>query len=86
MLTPIVLKPLPTSSAIAARQASSLGARVAALGLPGARDEALNALLAVSQADTPSERKRLRLLYRQVYSPAELSGLIERTFVKLGLE
>ncbi|MEX2498308.1 MAG: hypothetical protein WD397_05470 [Wenzhouxiangellaceae bacterium] len=86
MLTPIELQPLPTSAAIAARQASSLGARANALGLEGAKDEALDAMLAVSPTDPPSERKRLRLLYRQVYSSVELRDLIARSFSKLGLE
>jgi hypothetical protein len=86
MLTPIVLKPLPASSAVSVRQAASLTARVNDVGLEIAKDEALDAILAVSPDDEASERQRLRLLYRQVYSADELRGLIERTFRKFGLE
>ncbi len=86
MLTPIVLKPLPASSAVSVSQAASLTARVNDLGLQIAKDKALDAILAVSPDDEASERQRLRLLYRQVYSADELGGLIERTFRKFGLE
>ncbi len=86
MLTPIVLKPLPSSSAVSVGQATSLTARVNAVGLQAAKDEALNAMLAVSPDDDASERQRLRLLYIQVYSVDELRDLIGRTFEKFGLE
>ena len=86
MLTPIVLKPLPASSAVSVRQAASMTARVNDVGLEIAKDEALDTMLAVSPDDEASERQRLRLLYRQVYSADELRGLIERTFRKFGLD
>ena len=81
----IILMPFPADPELTVLQARELQALVAQTDLAAVKQTALNDILSADNKTAPSETERLRDLYRQVYSTAELEGLIERTFARLGL-
>lgn len=81
----IVLNPLPTTSFTAAAQAAHFSAQVAQHGFTATQAGARSAIQATTRQDTPSENKRLHLLYSQVYTAEELDGLIAATFEQLSV-
>jgi hypothetical protein len=82
----IDLLPIPVSPGRAARQALLLHRTILdAGGIEPATHAAVEAILAATPADPPSEVKRLRLLYQRAYSHDELEGLATNTFAALGL-
>lgn len=80
------LAPIPMGSRHAARAAVALRGKIDdAGGIEPARAAAVQAILAATAADPPSELRRLRLLYQHAYTVAELEGLVQHTFRELGL-
>lgn len=86
-ITPIDLKPLSVSPSLAARQALRIQAKVSnASSVEQAVSQAVDAIYAASPTDSPSELKRLRLLYQKSYTREELEGLVLNTFKALGIQ
>lgn len=78
---------IPSSTVQTARQAINILKRVENIGdLEDAKQSALDAILNVGTSDAPSELKRLRLLYKEVYTEKELKEMIEDTFQLLGID
>lgn len=81
----ILLVPFPADPELTILQARELQALTAQTSIAAVKQAALNDILNADNQTAPSETERLRDLYRQVYSTAELEGLIERTFARLGV-
>lgn len=83
----LIIRPIPASAALQARQASLIQRRLTAAGsLDQVRAEALAAINITKQTDEPSEIKRLRLLYQQVYTQNELSAFVQNSLAELGFK
>ena len=54
-------------------------------GIDAVKTGAIATIYNTSADDEPSELKRLRLLYKDVYTRAELEKLVDTTFANLGL-
>lgn len=81
----ISLLPIPTDSRRAARQARVFEQRLVAVGdLDALKAEALDAIIQTSNSDDPGELKRMRLLFKDVYTEAELQEYISASFVAFG--
>jgi hypothetical protein len=82
----ILLPPIPTRAAKAARQAAHLQSRIDAVGIAQVKAEALAAINDVDAASQPSEIKRLRMLYKDVYAQSELKDFIAYSLAVLGFK
>lgn len=77
---------IPSTPAKTARQALNVLKRSQEIGdLQQAKNKALEAILNVSTTEGPSEIRRLRLLYKEVYTKEELKSFIDRTFDFYGI-
>lgn len=83
----IKLRSIPASPQIRARQAALIQRRLTAAGsLDQIRAEALSAINNTAVGDAPSEEKRLRLLYRDVYTQDELEAFVNASLAELGFD
>ncbi len=77
---------IPSGTAKTARQALNIQKKAEEIGdLELAKQAALEAIINVDAGTEPSELKRLRLLYREVYTTEELKALVAQTFQILGV-
>jgi hypothetical protein len=80
------IPPVPVDPRIAARQALHMRKLIDdAGGITQGVDKAVDAILAATPDDEPTELTRLRLLYQHAYTRAELERLTLNTFIELGL-
>jgi len=80
-----VIQPIPADSLRAARQARVFEKRLQALGsLDALKAQALDVINQASEEDEPAEITRMRLLFRQVYTQAELGEYVAASFATLG--
>ena len=80
----LTLMPIAASARVSARQAAIIQTRLAASNLGQIRAEALAAINTTTQADAPSEVKRLRLLYKAAYTQDELTRFVAASLSELG--
>lgn len=83
----LAIRSIPAAALKRARQAALIQRRLSATGdLDQIRSEALAAINGTSADDEASEEKRLRLLYQQVYTQAELKAFIHHSLAELGFD
>ncbi len=80
------LMPIAAAARVAARQAAVIQKRLATVDLNHLRAEALAAINNTGAADEPSEVKRLRLLYKAVYTQDELTQFVAASLAALGFQ
>ncbi len=81
----LTLQPIPMSRQLAVRQAALIQRRFSVVdGLAQIKAEALKAINKTSPDDSPSEIKRLRLLYQSVYTQEELTMFVASSLAELG--
>lgn len=80
----IELMPFPADADLLLQQSREIETLVAQSSVAALKQTAMTDILSEDGTGTPSETARLRRLYKDVYTVAELEGLIDRTFAKLG--
>lgn len=77
--------PIPFDTARTAWQATALAGQMAEAGGFDALAEQSTAVILTADAQAPGELNRLRRLYREVYTPAEVRRLVENGLRQAGL-
>lgn len=82
----LLLPAIPASRSMTAKQTLIIQRRIKASGFNKVAEEALAAINSTLPTDAPSEAKRLRLLYKAVYSQQELSLFVTNSLADLGFK